>query len=321
MHPKPRISYILQFAILLCLVGVFMVVASLIAGVIASAVLHVPLLQLDKAFKQAENADFVRWMNVITTFFVLFLPAVIYARIVSPQPFRLLGFNRVISGKQVFIIVLMVIAAMMLSTALGQLAQDIPLPARWLDKAKKFEEEYNDAVMVMAKMNSMKEYLIALVVIAFFPAVFEEVLFRGGLQQVLVKWTKSPWAGIIITSILFSAFHLSYFGFFARAGLGIVLGLIFYYSRNIWLNILLHFLNNAFLVTAMYAYSKSGMSEKELQKATDPTLPFYLIWLLFSAGLLVMLFRAFKKESERIGANNIQLEVPPIDHNPFGDQQ
>jgi membrane protease YdiL (CAAX protease family) len=56
------------------------------------------------------------------------------------------------------------------------------------------------------------------------PALFEEVLFRGGFQQVFVGWTKNKWAGIIITSILFSAIHFSYFGFLPRLALGIGIG-------------------------------------------------------------------------------------------------
>jgi membrane protease YdiL (CAAX protease family) len=132
-------------------------------------------------------------------------------------------------------------------------------------------------------------------VLAAAPAVFEEVLFRGGFQQVFVGWTKNKWAGIIITSLLFSAIHFSYFGFLPRVALGMVLGLIFYYSKNIWLNIILHFLNNAFVVTQLYLLSRQG---KPIEKTIDETMPIW--WGAIGLMLLVVFFRAFRQQSEKV---------------------
>lgn len=106
---------------------------------------------------------------------------------------------------------------------------------------------------------------------------------------------KSKWTGIIITSILFSAIHFSYFGFLPRVVLGLVLGLIFYYSKNIWLNILLHFLNNALVVTQLYIVGKQG---KSIEKAVDENVPIW--WGAFALVVVIILLRSFKKESNRV---------------------
>ena len=63
-------------------------------------------------------------------------------------------------------------------------------------------------------MRSPAEFIFSLLVMALFPALFEETLFRGGLQQILVAWFKKPLLAITITSIIFSAVHFSYYGFF-----------------------------------------------------------------------------------------------------------
>jgi membrane protease YdiL (CAAX protease family) len=147
----------------------------------------------------------------------------------------------------------------------------------------------------MANMKSFEDYLLALLVLAAAPALFEEVLFRGGFQQVFIGWTKSKWAGIIITSLLFSAIHFSYFGFLPRVALGMVLGLIFYHSKNIWLNILLHFLNNAFVVTQLYIVSRQG---KSLEKTMDESMPIW--WGIIALVVLAILFKAFIKESNKV---------------------
>jgi membrane protease YdiL (CAAX protease family) len=137
-----------------------------------------------------------------------------------------------------------------------------------------------------------------MLVMALAPAIFEEVLFRGSFQQVFVGWTKNAWAGIIITSILFSAIHFSFFGFLPRIALGLILGLIFFYTNNLWLSILLHFLNNGFVVTQLYILTAQG---KSIDKVMDETMPIW--WGIIALVILVVLFRLlitetalFKKE-------------------------
>lgn len=299
-YQPPRINYLSQLAILIGGVGVMLVISSLVMILLAANIMHVPLMQVPTALNKIENANAARWLNTGAAFFGLFVPALIWARVMSRKPFAKLGFNNIISGKQMFLVIIMSLAAMVLSNALGELNQIIPMPAKFLAKARALEKMYSDAVAVMANMKTTQDYLLSLFVIALCPAIFEEVLFRGGFQQILTDWIKKPWVAILITSIVFSAFHGSYFGFLARAALGAVLGYIFYYGKNIWLNITLHFLNNAIIVTMLYSFSRSGKSIEEIEKASNATLPGFYIWIPLSAMMLISMFIRFKKESERI---------------------
>lgn len=143
----------------------------------------------------------------------------------------------------------------------------------------------------MAYMKNAGDFILTILVMALAPAIFEEVLFRGAFQQVFIQWTKNAWIGIIITSILFSAIHFSYFGFLPRIALGITLGLIFYYTNNLWLSILQHFLNNAFIVAQLYIVQLQG---KSVEKAMDETMPLW--WGLVGLALLILLFKQLYKE-------------------------
>ncbi len=275
-----------------------MIVASFAMLIVGTAIMHVPLLQVPEAMNKVENANATRWLNTAVSFLALLVPAFILARILSRRPLNELGFSTRLNVRQIIIVIFMAVAAIVLSNALAELNQRIPMPEKFIVKAKAFEKQYDDTIMVMASMAGTKDFIFSLLAMAFFPALFEEVLFRGGLQQIFVKWTKTPWLGILITSILFSLLHLSYFGFIPRVGLGMVLGYIFYYSRNIWLNILLHFLNNALIVTQMYLLTRSNVSKEELTKSMDQTFPVW--WGLIALALLVVLFIYFKKESDKI---------------------
>ena len=121
------------------------------------------------------------------------------------------------------------------------------------------EDEYNKEVFAIANMKTVSDYIASIIVIALLPAMFEEMLFRGSLQPIMINISKNAVAGIIITSILFSALHGSYYGFLPRLALGLILGFIYYYSKNLWLSITFHFLNNALGITQMYALSRKGM--------------------------------------------------------------
>jgi membrane protease YdiL (CAAX protease family) len=295
MNQKPNLNYASQFAILLALLGLALIVSSFIMGLFATLVLNTPLSQAGTALLEPQNANLGRLLNTITTFIAFFLPAWAVARIIHKNPFSQLGFNRVISPKQVSLVVLITLGALFLGGALGTLNELIPMPAGFLKKARALEEAYKTTMLAMATMHSFTDYVLSLVVIALAPAIFEEVLFRGSMQTIFIGWTRNPWTGIIITSILFSAIHGSYFGFLPRFGLGIILGLVYSISKNIWLNITMHFLNNAIVVSQIYLLTRMG---KPVKEAMDESMP---VWLgVIALVLLYYVFTLFRKESEHL---------------------
>lgn len=295
MNQKPTVNYPSQFAFLLGLMGVFMVLSAFLIPFIGSMLMHVPFLQVLKQLNRPENVNISRFLNTFASFLIFLLPPLILARVMSKQPFTQLGFQSAISSKQLILVMALTVTSIIFSGALGQLNEWIPLPNTWRAKAKALEDAYKESMMAMADMKTTADYLLSLLVLAVAPAFFEEILFRGGFQQVFIGWTNSKWAGIIITSVVFSVVHFSYFGFLPRLALGMVLGLLFFYSKNLWLNIFLHFLNNALVVTQLYMSNKQG---KPIEKTMDETLPIW--WGIGALLMLVIMLRSFKKESNRV---------------------
>lgn len=292
MNQRQQISYPLQFLMLLGLVGLFMIFGSILIAALGSNLLGVSLFQVPDALNRPQNANISRLLNTLATLIAFLIPALVFAKVISKQPFSWLGFNKKMNSKQLLIVVLITFAGMILSGSLGMLNQDIPLSEGLLKQAQQLENTYKNAMMNMAHMTNLTDYLFAMLVMALAPAIFEEVLFRGAFQQVFIGWTKHAWAGIIITSILFSAIHFSFFGFLPRIALGLILGLIFFYTNNLWLSILLHFLNNGFVVTQLYILTAQG---KSIDKVMDETMPIW--WGCIALILLVVLFRLLITES------------------------
>ena len=296
-----RFNYWNQLAVLTAFVGVGLIIGGIIITILPLLVKMNPgstsgnsVAQLLDNLLQPKNAAILRWMTFITAFFMFFLPTVLYALVCHKKPFVHLGFKKNCNVKSAGVVIVIMLAALPLVSALQDLTTLLPWSKAALLKFKEAEDAYNQQVAVIARMDDFADYIISIVVIAFLPALFEETLFRGGMQNLFSRWFKKPLLAIVLTSIIFSAIHGSYLGFLSRFALGFVLGWMYYRTGNIWLNIIGHFFNNAFAVTAMYLFTKPG--EHPDPSKMDGQIP---LWVgLASIAALYGLFSLFDKVSE-----------------------
>jgi len=146
----------------------------------------------------------------------------------------------------------------------------------------------------LTQFNSVGAMLFGVLIVAVIPAIGEELVFRGVLQQELMRWARNPHVGIWVASFVFGAIHLQFYGFFPRMALGIVLGYLYYWSGNIWVPILGHFLNNGFTVFMLYLQQR-GAIELDVESTDATTWPISLLSLVLSAAVLYVLRNAFRK--------------------------
>ena len=293
------------FFILLGLVGAGLVLGGIIGLGIWLGMTHQSIGSFEKDMLNPQFTNAARIMQMVSAFFMFFLPAVAAARLMNPSPLRWLGFKNGFNARQFVLVIAIIIICLPLVGALGELNQAIPLTKSLEAYFKKLEHTYQTQVEALATMRSPGEFVFSLLVMALLPAVFEETLFRGGMQQMLIKWLKKPVPAIVITSIIFSVVHFSWYGFLPRFALGMVLGLIYYYSQSIWLSMTAHFINNAFAISYMYYLYTHGKPVRDA--AEDGGGP---LWMALPALLLlVLLLRMFQKISQQ---RNIS-KIPPMD--------
>ncbi len=297
---KPRISYFGQLGILLGLVIAGLILAAIIQfGFVLTMTDMKTLLSGDSkklmaAMAQPENINKARWMQMFGTLAMMFIPAFVFAKIISKQPLNYLGVTSKITIQQIGLVIAIALSALALSGGLGELNKLIPIPHKWELKFKAMEDDYAEQVMIIGNMKTFGDYIISLIMIAILPAVFEEFLFRGALQKLLVNWFNQPHIAILVTSFLFSIVHFSYYGFLPRMALGMILGYIYYYGKSIWLNVSMHFINNGIAITAMYLATSKGQSAKDVM---DESYPLWIgaVALVFVVGLLMI----YKKVCEK----------------------
>src|SRR6478735_7946046 len=106
MLNNQKLNPIAQFALLIVLVGLGMILLSMFTGLIARYVMHIPLTQIQEAFLKPENIIFSRLLQVFSSFLMWGVPALVVAAVSGNDPINQLGCNDTLSGKQTFFVVL-----------------------------------------------------------------------------------------------------------------------------------------------------------------------------------------------------------------------
>ena len=264
--------------------------------IFVSAVLHtfigalIVYLFAENGLQILQNQDFsnqisVNYLKLMQFFSAVGLfvsPTFLYAYLTNFD-FKFLAISRQNS--------ILVIAIMLLITPfIGFLLEwnmMIPFPD-WLLSSDGKSEAIVEAFL---KMSTYWDLLFTLLVVAVVPAIGEELLFRGYLQQKFGKWFGNMHTSILITAFLFSAIHFHFQGIIPRFVLGVLLGYLFYWSQSLWLPILAHFINNAQAVLFSYPSFKieSGVYSVLSEATVDPILALFSFMAV--SLLLYMLYQ------------------------------
>ncbi len=131
-------------------------------------------------------------------------------------------------------------------------------------------------------INFAHSIILGFVTSCMFPAVMEELLFRGILQTLLLRF--GVFISIITTTLLFAILHIGNpVGIPAIIILSTALSIAMFLFRKIIYVILLHFINNCFAYSIFllnYYYSQNT--------AFILTITLYILFAIFSAVILII---------------------------------
>jgi membrane protease YdiL (CAAX protease family) len=148
-------------------------------------------------------------------------------------------------------------------------------------------QEDNMAVLTqnIVMVDSIGLLLLNILIMAVLPAIAEEYFFRGSLQHIFQRVIKNHHITVWVTAIIFSAIHVQFYGFFPRLILGVFFGYMLVWSRNIWIPIICHFLNNASVTVLAYVYTRQGKTYADLQASESYPIIVYLGSLVLTAAI------------------------------------
>lgn len=278
------ITKLLTF-ILLFFLGNILLVAFLLPYLLANGVSIQELVDGFDIFA-FEDIGFLRYVMLGQGIFLFIIPALLFGRFFYPKPMtREFGLQRLPTLALCGLATLFLIASYPLVNLSFIINQALPVSG-WMEG---MEEEASSLIERITHMENFGDYLYSLLIIAVLPAIGEELVFRGILQKQLYK-AMSPIAAIWVASVIFSGFHLQFEGFLPRLVLGVVLGYVYYWTGNLWLPMLMHFVNNGIQVSALY-FTDFDMSEMPGEGETSVT----AISLILGVFLMYLAYEGIRR--------------------------
>lgn len=232
--------------------------------------------------------------QVISQVFGFMLPPVLYVMLVKEKPFNYLGFKKLQSWSPLGIVAIFTIIPFL--AMVTEWNDSISLPESMAvieQKLRYIQELANETTERFMTEGSL---FSGLLIVAALAAISEELLFRSVIQKAFVKICRNAHVGIILTAIVFSAFHGDIFGFFPRFILGLMLGYMFYLSGSIFPSMLMHFVNNGTIVMLFYLNKKEVINvDVETFGSTDNVL-LVVLSLVVTVAIFIICNRFSKRQ-------------------------
>lgn len=243
-----------------------------------------------------KEINFLKAAQVIMSTLLFIVPAAVFCRFMRPEKIAFLNLNQTPHIYYFITAAACIFFALPAVAGFEQWNQYIHLPAGLSGLENWMRQKENDAAkltLVFFQDKSTIGLIVNLLVMGLVAALSEELFFRGLLQQMLVKNRVNAHVAIILTAVLFSAFHLQFFGFLPRLFLGIILGYLYHITQNLWVSITAHFFNNAFAVVAAHYFDEDLVANAPNTPAAEQTIgiAFVLLSVAMAVGQLVFLQR------------------------------
>jgi hypothetical protein len=293
----------LIFSLVIIIVVGFLTSALIIAGVgLLLDISFEEMLKIPSPGAGQRQILILKFVQVTQQIAMFLVPSLIIARLYKDGNSSFLRTDRYLPVVLFLILVILSLLVIPVTTYTGYLNSGISLPERFSNLSEWIRSRQNEAdrmTSLMIASGGLMSLSVNILIMAVIPAVAEEFLFRGVIQQLLIRVVRSYHAGIWLSAIIFSCVHLQFYGFIPRLILGLLYGYLFYWSGNLWVAVTAHFANNAFLVALSYIRDFGPGSEDMSTVANiNPGFPF--IPVLLSGLLLYYLWNYFRRTRDII---------------------
>lgn len=242
---------------------------------------------------QLPDVDITRFIQVSQQLSFFLFPSVLLLLLYRNSESRIKLIQRNVSTFEILMVFVLSFLTIYVTSWTGIINSELNLPEGFLRLEEWMTEKEARASEITGQLLETPDgfnFIINLFIIALIPAVSEELVFRGIIQQVFRRISGSVHWAVWITAVLFSAIHLQFYGFLPRLILGLIFGYLFVWTGNITVPVAAHFFNNILTLTFAFVYGMEnipdGISGRGLQGWA--AIPFFQI---AAGGLILYYFR------------------------------
>ena len=202
------------------------------------------------------------------------------------------------------LVFLLVVLAMPFNGWIYEMNQRLDLPPVLQgleDWMKSKESGLEELTKFLTGFSSIGQLLVGLLVVAVLPAVGEELLFRGILQNLFRRAFTNVHVAVWLSAAIFSAIHFQFYGFLPRMLLGALFGYLYVWTRHLGVAMFAHFVNNGFTLVMVYLFRQRVVAYDIEETDSVP-----LLAAAFSLGMIALLLWAIYRQSR---AENTPADV------------
>ncbi len=277
---QPRLAIMLLFAFF----AFFLILTPILGGLIS------------KICDRPEVA--MRMYIILQDVLVFILPAILTGMLCTRLPARLLGLDRWITPSQGVLAILILICSMPFMNVIVEWNKGISLPESMAELETMFRNMENAAQAVVDNLMSgasVGSLIVSILIVGVLAGLSEELFFRGAMQRIFMCTKMNPHMAVWSVALIFSVFHFQFFGFVPRLILGAYFGYLLWWSRSVWLPVIVHVTNNSLVAY----FTWDGINDPEalnpdsigtdLGATSDVVL--VCVSVLVTIGLLYCLFK------------------------------
>jgi uncharacterized protein len=287
--------------------SIFVVIASFLAFMVLSLVIAIPLFGLDSMLNiptldELDNPESIRvlkYFQVVQSIGIFVVPPFILAWLYHGKIAEYLNLDKRVNFESVFLVLVLSFAASPFVNFIGGLNENMQFP-EWLSGVENWmrnaEDKAAEITEAFLKVETVGGLAFNIFMIAFLPAIGEELLFRGVIQRIFTNWSRNYHWGIWISALLFSALHMQFYGFVPRVFLGVLFGYLLVWSGSMWLPIIAHFINNGVAIVAIYLIDKELLNP-EIEEIGSTSDSFYMA--VISLALIIIFLMMIKRQNSK----------------------
>jgi len=232
--------------------------------------------------------------QLISALMMFVVPAFLFNYLADSKPWQFAGFHKRIAPFSFLVVLIILMASLPIVEVVGRWNEGI----HWGGMQKMVEETedlYKKAMGLLLRMNGPTDLLINLFLMAFVPAFAEEFFFRGTLQKIFLRWWKSPAAAVIGSALFFALMHGTFGKIIPIFLMGILLGVIFHVTQQLWYPIIFHAVFNGLQIVLLYAQGTQEANESS----------YFSPWMA-AVGLVIIILSVFWLNTKKNSINGIK---------------
>ncbi len=205
------------------------------------------------------DAMSIKMMITAQDVLAFIVPAVAAMYIFYRRPWHAMGMDRAPSWTALLLVVAFAVLSMPAMNWLVHFNEAMKLPPsmsgieQWMRASEDAAADITDELL---DIHTIGELIVCLFVVGFMAGLSEEMLFRGAMLRTMQDSRMGTHAVVWIVAIIFSAFHMEFYGFIPRVVLGLWLGYLLVWTRSLWVPIIAHTLNNSTVVLFSFLAGK-----------------------------------------------------------------